>query len=292
MKREMIHMSNLRFQKLSGSARSAMVPFAIAAMWAAGACPGLAQQSAQQSAQPSAQVSAQQTFTSAADAGKSLFQAVQSNNSETIVNILGGPTELASSGDEPQDKLDRECFVQKYQQMHRMVREANGTVMLYIGAENWPFPIPLVEKNGSWRFDSDAGMKEVLYRRIGENELTAIATCRDFAAQTQAGVKPKATGAQDFPASLVARAASDAGAATPILFHGYYFQVLPLRSTKTTGGFALIAYPAEYRSSGVMTFVVAAKDVVYEKDFGANTSALASAIKAFHKDATWHAANE
>jgi hypothetical protein len=284
----MTHTSIRRFQKLSGSARCAVVPFAVAAMWAtSGARPGLAQQSTQQ------------TFPSAMEAGKSLFQAVQGNNEQMIVKILGGPTELASSGDESQDKLDRECFVQKYQEMHRMVREAGGKMMLYIGAENWPFPIPLVEKNGAWRFDSDAGMKEVLYRRIGENELTAIATCHDFAAQTHDRAKPDAPIAADsFPASLAARAAGESTAGDPVLFHGYYFHAVAAHPTsgthqepkgKTAGGFALIAYPAEYRSSGVATFIVTANGVVYEKDLGVSTSALASGMKAFHKDATWRA---
>jgi len=275
-------MIDLRFQKLSGCARSAMVSLAVIAIWAIGAvCPVLAQPSGQQ------------TFASAAEASKSLFQAVRANDGELIVKILGGPTELASSGDKNQDKLDRECFVQHYQEMHRMVREDDGKVILYIGAENWPFPIPLLEKDGVWRFDPDAGMQEVLYRRIGENELTAIATCHEFASQDHDSGK-SAIPSDSFAASLAVRAAGD-----PLLFHGYYFHVLISRPTngallekksKTAGGFTLIAYPAEYRSSGVMTFVVTANDIVYEKDLGASTSTLASAITAFHKDATWRAA--
>src|ERR1700720_1234122 len=163
MKRERTYMINIGVEKLSGRARSAMVPFAILAIWATtGACPGLAQ--------PSAQPAFQLT----GEASQSLFQAVQSNNEEAIAKILGGPTELTSSRDAGQDKLDREMFVQKYQEMHRLHREPDGSVTLYIGAENWPFPIPLVEKDGAWHFDPDTGLKEVLFRRIGENELTAI----------------------------------------------------------------------------------------------------------------------
>jgi hypothetical protein len=268
-----------------------MVSLAIAAMWVtSGSGLGLAQQSAQQS------------FASAAEASKSLFEAVKANDNELIVKILGGPTELASSGDESQDKLDRECFVQKYQEMHRMVREDATKVVLYIGAENWPFPIPLVEKDGAWRFDSDAGLKEVLYRRIGENELTTIATCHDFAAQTHNRANPDAAvPADSFAAGLAAKATSQSVADNPTLFGGYYFRVVathsnngthPEQKGKATGGFALIAYPAQYRSSGVMTFVVTANGVVYEKDMGANTSALAGAMKAYHKDATWRTADE
>src|SRR5437879_9267461 len=96
------------------------------------------------------------------------------------------------------------------------------------------------------------------------------------------------------PPSLVAKAASGSIGGDPVLLHGYYFKLLATHPNngKTTGGFAFIAYPEEYRSSGVMTFIVTAKDVVYEKDLGANTSALASAMATFHKDRTWRAAHE
>ena len=278
MKREMMNTINLCVQKLSGRARSALASFAMLAMWAThGAYPGLAQESAQP------------TFPSAPEASQSLFQAVQANDEQAIANILGGPTDLTSSRDKGQDKLDRELFVQKYQEMHRLGREADGCVTLYIGAENWPFPIPLVEKNRAWRFDSDAGLKEVTFRRIGENELTAIDICHEFvAAKKHDGERPNtADEADSAPVSLLVRAAGDSTGGNPVLFNGYYFKVRP-----TNGRFALIAYPAEYRSSGVMTFVATANDVVYEKDLGANTSALASAMAAFRKDATWRAADK
>src|SRR6266849_9735318 len=172
MKQGMTNMIDHLLQNLSGRPRSATVSFALLAMWTtSGAYPGLAQPSPQP------------TFSSAAEATQSLFQAVQSNNEQAIANILGGPTDLTSSRDAGQDKMDRELFVQKYQEMHRLGREADGCVTLYIGAENWPFPIPLVEKNRAWRFDSDAGLKEVTFRRIGENELTAIDICHEFAAK-------------------------------------------------------------------------------------------------------------
>jgi hypothetical protein len=173
-------------------------------------------------------------------------------------------------------------------------REANGSVTLYIGAENWPFPIPLVEKNGDWRFDPDTGLKEIMFRRIGENELTAIATCHEFiAAERRYRVEPNTASLADTsPTSLAARAAGGSTGGDPVLFDGYYFRVLASRPRNGTGGFAFIAYPAEYRSSGVMTFIATDNDVVYEKDLGEKTSALASAMAGFHKDATWHAAEE
>src|ERR1700676_2291935 len=129
-----------------------------------------------------ARPTAQPAFQSTAEASQTLFEAVQSNNEEAIAKILGGPTELTSSRDPGQDKVDRDLFVQKYQEMHRLGRDADGSVTLYIGAENWPFPIPLAARNGAWRFDPDAGAREVSFRRIGDNELTAIATCHEFVA--------------------------------------------------------------------------------------------------------------
>jgi hypothetical protein len=186
--------------------------------------------------------------------------------------------------------------------MHRFGRNADGSSILYIGAENWPFPVPIVEKKGAWRFDSDAGQKEILYRQIGEDELTAIAVCHDFVAAKHNRATPDIADADsDLAARLAAKAPSQSSDGEPMQFRGYYFRELPMRQTnetrqetgkKTAGRFAMIAYPAEYRSSGVMTFVVTDSDVVYEKDLGANTSALASAMAAFRRDATWHAANE
>jgi hypothetical protein len=239
------------------------ITVAILVMVASSGNPGLAQQPAQQQ-------STQQTFASAAEASQSLFQAVQRKSGQDIAKMLGGSTELTSSsgealnGQDGQDELDRQLFIRKYQEMHRLARQADGSVTLYVGAENWPFPVPLVKKNGVWFFDAEAGLQEVLFRRIGENELTAIEVCHELvAAKKQARTQPDA--------------------AEPILIHGYYFHPL------ATG---FIAYPAEYRSSGVMTFVVSANDVVYEKDLGANTSTLAAGMRAFHKDTTWRTAHE
>jgi hypothetical protein len=254
-------------------------PFAILAMWAtSGANLGMAQQAAQPA------------FPSATEATQKLFQAVQGNNAKSIANILGGPTELAASGDAAQDKLDREMFVHKYQQMHRVGRDPDGSMTLYIGAENWPFPIPLVEKNGAWRFDSDAGQKEVLFRRIGENELTAIDTCHQLvAAEKQFRSNPNASAPADSPlASLVAAAARGSNNSHPVLIQGYYFRVA---DRHPNADFAFIAYPAEYRSSGVKTFIVTDNDVVNEKDLGAKTAAQASTMPAVYKGG-WAAAEK
>lgn len=270
MKREMMNVIKLFLQK-------PMVSLALLAMWSiSAACPGLAQETGMRG------------FQSPAEASQILFRAVQRDDAAAVAMILGGPSELASSGDAVQDKLDREMFVQKYQEMHRLGRDADGSETLYIGAENWPFPIPLVEIKGTWHFDSVAGLKEVLFRRIGENELTAIEICHELvAAEKQFRTNPKAAGQADNPlASLVSAAARGSDSVEPIRIHGYYFGVAanPRTDGKAVG---FVAYPAEYRSSGVMTFFVTANDVVMEKDLGANSAALASGLTFSHEDTGW-----
>ena len=230
--------------------------------------------------------SVQPTYPSTAEATKSLVQAVQSNDERAIASILGAATELTTSRNPNQDKMERELFVQKYQEMHRLHREADGSMILYIGAENWPFPVPLVNRNGAWYFDPEAGRKEVLLRRIGENELAAITNCHEFA-----GGEPAGDPTNSSPASLVAQAASGPG--NGVLLNGYYFRLVPVQSAKGQKPvIALVAYPAEYRSSGVMTFVVTKDGVIYEKDLGKDTTTLASTMTAFRKDPTWRPTGE
>lgn len=264
MKQEMMNMINAYFRKMLGGSRSAMVGSAVlATAVTVSACLVLAQQSSPPS------------FPSAAEATQTLFQAVQSNNADAITKILGGPSDLTSCGDADQDQRDRETFVQKYQQMHRLGRDADGSETLYIGSENWPFPIPLVEKSGAWHFDMDRGRKEVMYRRIGENELRAILICHELvAAEKQFRASPKtATQVDSLLAPLVS--AKGSADAAPVLIRGYYFRAV---ASKAAGGFGFVAYPAEYRSSGVMTFIVTEKDIVREKDLGTNTATLAVAL--------------
>src|SRR6266403_4585987 len=130
-----------------------------------------------------AQATTTKTFSSAGEACDALFQAAKKSDERALEAILGAEKEITSSGDEIEDKLERERFSQKYQEMHRLVREADGSTILYIGAENWPFPIPLVSKTktGAWYFASDSGTQEIMFRTVGENETTAIQVCRALA---------------------------------------------------------------------------------------------------------------
>ena len=130
-----------------------------------------------------AQQPGQKTFSSPEDASNALVTAAQSNDEKAMLDILGPDgKQIVSSGDETEDAQSRANFVQKYQEMHRLVKEPDGTTTLYIGAENWPTPIPLVNKGNSWYFDTEAGKKEILYRRVGRNEISTIRVCQELVA--------------------------------------------------------------------------------------------------------------
>jgi len=244
-----------------------------------------------------AQESRSRTFSSAAEASDALFQAAQKEDEAALEAILGDK-EITSSSDREEDKLEHEQFSKKYQEMHRFVQEPDGTTVLYIGAENWPFPIPLVSKNGEWHFDSDRGKKEILFRRIGENETTAIEVCERFA---MAANEDNGNVASDDPITqfvqrLVSTDPANAENKASDSFHGYYFRIVKKNSVsevsahdKKKAGLTLVAYPAQYRSSGVMTFVVSRGGVVYEKDLGPSTTTVAPEIKA-RTGSKWHPA--
>jgi len=270
----------------------------------------------------------QRTFASAEEASKALVAAAQSNDEKAMLAILGPDgKEIVSSGDATEDAQSRANFAKKYEQMHRLVTEPDGTVCLYIGAENWPTPIPVVKKGNAWYFDTEAGKKEILYRRVGRNELSAIRICQElvaaqkeyYAAQHDEYAqkifsdpdqhnglywKASANEPQSPIGPLVAAAAAEGyvkgqgGPPTP--YRGYYFHILTaqgknapgaaksyLVNGKMTAGFAFVAYPAKYRPSGVMTFIVGGDGIVHEKDLGKRTEAVGKAIKEYNPDASW-----
>ena len=280
-----------------------------------------------------AQQTGQKTFSSPEDASHALLTAAQSNDEKAMLDILGPDgTQIVSSGDETEDANSRANFVEKYQEMHRLVKEPDGTTTLYIGAENWPTPIPLMSQGSSWYFDTEAGKKEILYRRIGQNEISTIRVCQELVAAQKEyysaqhneyaqtifsdegqhnGLYWKAAdGASQSPigplvAAAVAEGYSKSQAGTPTPYQGYYFHSL-IRQGKDgpsgaksyiingrmTGGFAFVAYPAEYRSSGVMTFIVNEDGIVYEKDLGKKTDVLAKAMKEYKPNSSWQKAEE
>jgi hypothetical protein len=247
-----------------------------------------------------AQKSTPESFPSAEAASHALYVAVQSDNEQAVTQILGGETELVSTNDSAEDKLEREHFSKKYEEMHRLVREPDGTTVLYVGAENWPFPIPLVSKGGAWYFDVATGKEEVLFRRIGENEATAIETCHALAQIKQrqetstTGGDPVTQYAKTFVSANAGGDAPNSGEEPSGPFHGYYFRMLTGQSkgaaaSKTT--FAFVAYPVEYRSSGVMTFAVTQDGAVYKKDLGPGSEKLAKKMTGGTRSSSWHAAD-
>ncbi|MGB6452092.1 MAG: DUF2950 domain-containing protein [Steroidobacteraceae bacterium] len=275
-----------------------------------------------------AQQPGQRTFASPAAAASALFAAVRSSNEHAILDILGPDGKrIVSSGDATEDADNRATFVQRYDEMHRLTKEPDGTMTLYVGAANWPMPIPIVQAGRSWYFDTDAGKREILYRRVGRNEISAIRVCEALVAAekeyfstheeeyarrifSKGGAhnglywKAAAGEPQSPIGPLVASAVAEGyvrNHSGPTAYRGYYFHVLTAQAAsapggarsylvddKMTGGFAFVAYPAEYRSSGVMTFIVGADGVVYEKDLGRQTARLARALKAYNPDPTWH----
>jgi hypothetical protein len=220
------------------------------------------------------------TFASAADASEALFQAVRGGDRHAVEAVLGTGDGLASCGDEARDASEHQRFVEKYQQMHRLVREPEGTTVLYVGAENWPFPIPLVASRGRWHFDAEAGRHEIMCRQIGADEATAIEVCRAAIEAKKQGATP--ANSTDpiigYAERLVGAGRATSGTAGPAAsdqkpFHGYRFIVLQ------GGDVRVVAYPAEYRSSGVMTFIVGDDGVVYERDLGRDTARVARSLK-------------
>jgi hypothetical protein len=274
-----------------------------------------------------AQQKGQKTFSSPVEASDALVSAAQNNDENALLEILGPDAKrIISSGDDAEDAESHANFAKKYQEMHRFMKEPDGTTVLYIGAENWPTPIPLKRNGHSWYFDTSAGEKEILFRRIGRNEISAIRVCMELAeaekeyssthheyAQSilsddgqRRGLYWKAAGSE--PQSpigpLVAAAFTSDNAASPesapAPYRGYYYEILTAQGKnapggaksyiadgKMTGGFAFVAYPAEYRSSGVMTFIVDASGVVHEKDLGKKTTELAKSMKEYNLGPGW-----
>jgi hypothetical protein len=275
-----------------------------------------------------AQQPGQKTFSSPEEASSALIAAAQNNDEKAMLEVLGPDgKQIVSSGDDAEDAENRANFVHRYEEMHRLVREPDGSTGLYTGAENWPMPIPLVNKGNLWFFDTAAGMKEILYRRIGRNEISTIKVCDELVAaekeyySTQHGEYAEKMFSDDgqhnglywktgdgdpqspigpLVASAVAEGYTKNQNGTPTPYRGYYFHILTRQGSsgpggvkdyvvngKMTQGFAFVAYPAEYRSSGVMTFIVSSDGAVYQRDLGKKTDVVAKAMKEYNPDSKW-----
>ncbi len=279
---------------------------------------------------------AQKTFASPAEAGTAFLEAAKSGDEGALLAIFGPDAkDVLFSGDPVKDKNALQDFVAAYGQMNRWREIKAGGEILYVGADNYAFPIPLGRNSSSqWSFDTAAGKDEILARRIGKGELTAIAACaaiidaeQQYFSQTHDGDKVKQY-AQKFvsdegkqnglywqvpegqtPSPLgelgdFAKAVGYTNAGDkPQPFNGYYFRILTKQGNKApggtkdyiangkmTGGFAVLAYPADYRNSGIMTFIVGKDSTVYQKDLGEKTKDLAEAMEDYNPADGWNAA--
>jgi hypothetical protein len=274
----------------------------------------------------------QKSFSSAEEAVRATVAAARSNNDKELLAIFGAQAkEILFSGDAVADKQRRERFLTAYDEKNRLASEGES-VILIVGKNDWPFPIPVVKKDNGWVFDTAKGKEEILNRRIGENELNTIQVIlavvdaqREYALkdrdknslleyavkfisdpgkrnglywETKAGEQPSPLG----PILARAREAGYKGipSATPIPYYGYYYRILTAQGKnapggafsylvkgKMIGGFAVVAHPAEYGNSGVMTFIVNYEGKVFQKNLGANTTTIARNMKEYNPDSSW-----
>ena len=279
----------------------------------------------------------QKTFATPAEAVQALVKSAEDWNQDEMLEVLGDAgKELVFSGDSVQDDANAKAFVKAYKSKHAIVTRDKNTRVLEVGVNAWPMPIPIVNDGGRWKFDTEAGKQEVLIRRIGHNELGAIAACRGF---IDAQKDYAAVGHDGLPAGIYAqKLLSDpdkhnglywqtgenepASPAGPLLaqaeaqgyansvvgtkaqpYHGYLYRILKEQGTAAKGGaksylsdgnlargVALVAYPVEYRVSGVMTFIINQNGVVYQKDLGDGTAEAARGMTAYDPDSSWKVA--
>jgi len=272
-------------------------------------------------------------FSSPEEAVKALIDVCKLNDTHALLAIVSPEAkDIFSSGDDVADKAERARFVENYEAKNRLEQKNPETVILCVGNEDAPFPVPIVKKGEKWYFDVAAGKEEILNRRIGRNELSVIESMhayvdaqREYATMKGSGNAPLVEYAQKvwsdvgkknglyWPAKegeemsplgpLVAQAIT-AGyqkkkdAPTP--YHGYYYKIVKAQGKNAPGGkydyvvngkmilgFALVAWPADYGNSGIMTFIVNQENTVYQKDLGSETARIAGALKKYDPDKTW-----
>ncbi|MCA1395814.1 DUF2950 domain-containing protein [Bradyrhizobium sp. BRP56] len=271
---------------------------------------------------------AQQGFPNPEDAASALATAVKAGTSRAMLKVLGrDAADIIESGDDVADANARESFLSAYDAKHSIKADGNKKATLILGRDDFPFPIPLVNNNDGWSFDAAAGRREILYRRIGRNELAAIQTSLAYVdAQNEYAEKDRGEGVGAYAQRIVSRPGKTDGlfwrddkdpsplgelaaqaaaegykvGEQSMPYHGYYYRILKAQGSdapggalnyvvkgKMIGGFALVAYPAEYGNSGVMTFLVNHAGTVYQKDLGSRTDFLAKRMIAFDPDQTW-----
>jgi len=277
----------------------------------------------------------QRTFATPEGAAAALLEAVRAADPKQIHSVLGpGSGKLITSGDPVEDAMRRDRFVAAYNEAVKIEISGEGKATLFIGAEQWPFPFPLLKTATGWRFDVKSGAEEILNRRIGRNERSAIQVCLAYVdAQREYATKDRDdNGLLEYAKKLISTPGKkdglywdtadgepvsplgplstqakqegyqDLGAAP---YHGYYYRILTAQGEhaeggaydyivdgKMIGGFALVAYPARWGASGVMTFVCSHSGVVYQKNLGKDTASIAESMTLYDPDPTWQRAEE
>ena len=275
----------------------------------------------------------QQSYASPSAAAEALVAATRADQMKDMVKILGPEgKKLVYSGDRVADDAGRDHFVATYGQFHTIQMQGKDKAVLIIGNKRWPFPIPIVESNGAWHFDTPAGEQEILDRRIGRNELNAIKVCgavvdaqRDYAGRVHSkdGIEeyaqkfisdpgthdglywPVQAGQPESPIGPLLAEAHAEGYVTGNKngrrpYHGYFYRLLTsqgkaardgaysyLADGHMIGGFALVAFPAKYGNSGIMTFIVNQDGTIYQRNLGPDTANLAGAMQSFDPDSSW-----
>ncbi|MEO9191440.1 MAG: DUF2950 domain-containing protein [Acetobacteraceae bacterium] len=283
---------------------------------------------------PALASAAQQGFNAPDDAVAALVGALQKHDLTALDNVLGpGSEALVRSGDPVKDRQEAQRFLDLYAAGHALAPDGADRLVLQVGTDDWPLPIPLVRRNGMWRFDSRAGANEIVDRRIGRNEIAAIrfslayvdaqkayfdlfkeATGTGAYAQRLVSTTgnydglywPSVAGIPESPLAPLVASAVEEGypgqieAGKPIPYQGYYYRILTaqgpnaadgaksyLRGGNMVDGFGLIAWPATYGASGIMTFIVDQGGTVFQKNLGPDTAKRAAAIRAFDPGLDW-----
>jgi hypothetical protein len=272
----------------------------------------------------------QKTFTTPEEAVQAVVAACDKSDTAALLEIFGPDSkDVVESGDPSDDKDNRAAFVKAVNKKKMFIADPMNPdkMILSIGKDDWPFPIPLIRQDGKWHFDTTEGKTEIVARRIGENEIAAIDVCRGYvAAQFEYAQSHKQNGLPVYAQKIVstpgyqdglywesakgepecqipkgfAKAATGMSIESREPYHGYYFHILKAQGSDAQGGaisyvvkdsmiggFALIAWPAEYGVSGVQTFIVSHDGTVYEKTLGPDTAKEVEKITEFNPDKTW-----
>ncbi len=274
-------------------------------------------------------------FQSPQAAVDSFVAALRANDTAQLKQILGpGSEQIISSGDPIADRYQTERFLTAYDKQHRLQNQTGGGTTLLVGEDDWPFPVPIVEDDRKYIFDTAAGEDEILNRRIGRNELETEQVClaiidaqREYAERRPMGGDipeyaqklisdpgkknglfwPTEQGEKPSPLGPLVAEASDEGytvtrpaGAPPPPYHGYYYRLLKSQGShapggaleyvvdgKFIGGFGVIAYPAQYGNSGIMSFMTNHDGVIYQRDLGPETAKAAESMTSFDPGPGW-----